>query len=278
VLKTAVVLVGLGFASALVCLPAATSSSVNSNEVIRRSVAANNRDWNAQPQFSYRATEIKFKVDDTGKVQSRQSKTYQVIMLDGTPYRRLIGQDNEPLSPSAAHEEAEKLAEESRNRQSESPNAHHSRVAKYRDQRADEHLLMQQMIDAFHFKLLGEEQVDGTDCLHFEAIPNPDYRPPVEKARVLTGMRGQIWIEKHDYHWAKVEAQVTEPVEFGFFVAKVKPGTSFELEQAPVGGVWLPKRFVESVNASVLGLYGYRSKMETDYSNYTESRLIAKAN
>jgi hypothetical protein len=57
-------------------------------------------------------------------------------------------------------------------------------------------------------------------------------------------------------------------VQFGFFIAQVKPGTKFELEQAPVGGVWLPKRFAETVNASLFGIYGMRSKQEEIYSDY----------
>jgi hypothetical protein len=66
---------------------------------------------------------------------------------------------------------------------------------------------------------------------------------------------------------------VINPVQFGFFIAQVKPGTRFELEQSPVGGVWLPKRFTESVNASLFGIYGMRSRQEEVYSDY---RLIAQ--
>jgi hypothetical protein len=129
------------------------------------------------------------------------------------------------------------------------------------------------MVDAFTFKLNREEQVGGVDCYLLDAIPNPDYRPPVEKARVLLGMKGHLWVDKAEHHWVKVEAEVTKPVQFGFFIAQVKPGTRFELEQAPVGGVWLPKRFVENVNASIFGIYGMRSRQEEIYSDY---RLLAQ--
>ncbi len=88
-------------------------------------------------------------------------------------------------------------------------------------------------------------------------------------------MKGRLWVEKSEYHWAKVEAEVTQPVEFGLFLARVKPGTKFELDQAAVGNVWLPKRFVESINATVLGLYGMRSTEEEDYSDYRQTTLAA---
>jgi len=44
------------------------------------------------------------------------------------------------------------------------------------------------------------------------------------------------------------------------------------LEQTPIGNVWLPKKFIQSVNASVLGLYGIRSQDETYWSEYRRAR------
>jgi len=131
------------------------------------------------------------------------------------------------------------------------------------------------MVSAFEFRYAGEQQVQGADCYVLDAVPNPDYRPPVERARVLTGMKGRLWIDKAHFHWAKVEAEVTKPVEFALFIAKVKPGTRFELDQAPVGDVWLPKSFTESVNATVLGFYGMHSAEEEHYSDYQLNTLTA---
>jgi len=198
-------------------------------------------------------------------------------MIEGSPYERLIAIDNEPLSRERQQQEAIKLEHEISRRQAESAGDRRARVSKYRSQRAEEHLLMQQMVDAFNFRFLREEAVEGVPCYRFAAIPNPNYVPPVEKARVLTGMRGEIWISKQTYHWVRVRAEVTQPVEFGFFIAKVKPGTSFELDQQPVGDFWLPKHFTQNVNASIFGLYGYRAKDETQFSDYHENALHAAA-
>jgi len=83
-----------------------------------------------------------------------------------------------------------------------------------------------------------------------------------------------LYVEKTHYHWVKVEAEVISPVQMMLF-AKVKPGTKFELDQGPVGEVWLPKRFSQSVNASVMGLYGMRSGQEEVYSDYHQTMLDA---
>ncbi len=205
--------------------------------IVQKSAAANARDWQAQDGFSDTEREVKSKIDENGQATFQQSKTYENLMIEGSPYRRILALNDEPLSGAQKADEQAKLAREIARRRNESPAERKARIAKYNESRAEEHLLMQQMVSAFRFKLLGEEQVEGVSCYHLQATPDPAYRPPVEKARVLTGMRGQMWIDEQQYHWVKVKAEVIEPVSFGFFIARVKPGTEFELVRAPVGNV-----------------------------------------
>lgn len=244
-------------------------------EIVRRSVITNTNDWKSQPQFAYQEFDLKSKVDGGGSVHPQQSRRYEVLMIEGSPYNHLVAINNEPLSGAQAAQENAKLQRETLRRQHESPEDRRARIAKYENGRAEEHLLMQQMAEAFDFKLIGEETLEGAECYVLDATPRADYQPPVERARVLTGMRGRLWIDKSEYHWVKVQAEVISPVEFGLFVAQVKPGTRFELDQAPVGSVWLPKSFTESVNASVFGLYGYRSNEEERFSDYRLNQLSA---
>ncbi|MBV8865697.1 MAG: hypothetical protein JO210_09920 [Acidobacteriaceae bacterium] len=241
--------------------------------VVRKSAEVNSRDWQAQAGFSDIEREVKSKVDENGRAISQPSKTYESMMIEGSPYRRLMAVNDEPLRGTQKADEEAKLVREIARRRDESTSERRARITKYNETRSEEHLLMQQMVSAFKFKLLGEEEVDGVSCYHLLATPDPDYHPPVEKARVLTGMRGQMWIDEQQYHWVKVKAEVIEPVSFGFFIARVKPGTEFDLLQAPVGDFWLPKRFAQKVNASVLGIYGYRAQQETYYSDYKQSPL-----
>jgi hypothetical protein len=277
-MRSACSVLALGFTLGVRALPAAShdaESPPSVADIIRRSVETNTTDWKAQPDYAHREFDLKSKVDSNGKLQPQLSKTYEVLMIEGSPYSRLIAIDNEPLSVGQAAQENAKLQREMLRRQHENASDRQTRLAKYRNTRAEEHMLMQQMTEAFNFKLVGEETLEGAECYVLDAFPRPDYHPPVERARVLTGMRGRLWIDKSAYHWVKVQAEVISPVEFGLFLAQVKPGTKFELDQAPVGGVWLPKCFTESVNASVLGLYGYRTRAEEHYSDYHLNQLSA---
>lgn len=278
--KTASLWVGavflLLFPCAPVCLSQPADHALSATEIIHLSTLANSADWRARPDQSFREDDVKTKIDSGGRNGAAQAKAFEVMMIEGSPYERLIGINNEPLGRVQQHQEEIKLHLEINRRQNESPAERQTRISKYQSQRAEEHLLMDQMAAGFHFRLNGEQTIEGTNCYVLDALPNPDYRPPVERARVLTGMKGRLWIDKAHYHWVRVQAEVISPVQFGFFIAKVKPGTRFELEQAPVADVWLPKCFTVTVNATVLGLYGMRSKEEVHYSDYHQSLLSAQ--
>lgn len=274
-LPVTVVVAGLALATVAAC--SQLHAQPDAAEIIKRSVAVNTADWTALPGYSFCARSRKSKVDAAGRASLEQAQTYDTSMIEGSPYERVIAINNEPLTRDQQQQEQAKLKREIARRQSESPKQREARIAKYQNGRAEEHMLMQQMVQAFKFKSAGEQEVEGVDCYVLDATPNPAYEPPVQKARVLLGMQGRMWIDKEHYHWVKVEAEVINPVEFGLFVAKVKPGTRFELQQAPVGDVWLPKHFSESVNATVFGFYGLRCREDEEYSDYKSSLLSAKA-
>jgi hypothetical protein len=235
--------------------------------IVHRSIQANDADWKAQTGYSFRRSDV----------EGSERQTFEVTLLDGSPYERLLMLNDKPLPPEQERREREKLERDANDRRNETPRQRHARIAKYENDRASENFLMREMTSAFTFHLTGQEQVGGVDCYVLKATPNPAYRPPIEKARALTGMQGRMWIDKVHYHWAKIQAQVVKPVAFGFILARVKPGTRFDLEQTPIGNVWLPKKFIQSVNASVLGFYGIRSRDETYWSDYRQNALNASS-
>lgn len=271
----AIVLVGL------LAGPAVSFSGtpqMSAAEIVKKSVAVNDADWGQQPVYSNQEREVNAKVNADGKVSSKQEKTFRVHMINGSPYNELLAVNDQPLSAAQKQQEEAKLKAETKRRARESSGARANRVGKYKKDRAQEHLLMHEMISAFNFKLVGEANVNGHECYVLDAIPNPGYKPGMEKARVLTGMKGRLWIDKENFHWVRVHAQVVKPVDFGFFIAKVRPGTEFELDQTPINGtVWMPSHFSQSVNARVLGVYGIRNREDDYFSDYAPVGSRSKA-
>jgi len=244
------------------------SQPLSAAEIVKRSVQTNTADWRAQLLYTHRETDTKTKIESSGHAKVEENKTYEVLMIDGSPYYRLVALNNEPLNKKGEQQEQKKLQAEIHKRKTEPASDRQKRLAEFRSERSEEHVLMEQMTKAFNFKLAREEKLGDAECYVLDATPNPDYRPPVQKAKVLTGMRGKLWVEKEHFHWAKVEAEVISPVEFALFIARVKPGTKFELVQTPIGENWLPSKFSQTVKASVLGMYSMRSREEEQYFDY----------
>jgi hypothetical protein len=245
----------------------ALSAQPNVQEIVRKSVEATDRDWKEAPNYVYTLREVEEKLDSHGRVKSKTVNTWEVSVLDGSEYKKLLRRDGKPLSQEERDAEERKYEAEKQRRAHESSSERAKRIAKYQKERKQDHAMMHEMATAFTFKLVGEETVDGHPCYVLDATPKPGYVPHSRETKVLTGMRGKMWIDKASYQWAKVEADVIHPVSF-YAVATVGPGTKFVLEQAPVGdGIWQPKRFAVRVNASVFWI-ARNSSEEDVYSNY----------
>jgi len=225
-------------------------------------VANTEADWQTAPTYSFTETDV---VD--GKPES--TKTYKVMMIDGSPYNEVVVANGRPLTSAESAHEAHKLRAEIARRQHETPDERQTRIAQYDRERRQDRELLQQMVKAMDFRVMGEETVNGRRCFVLEGLPKPGYRPINRDAKVLTGMRGKMWIDEQEYQWVKVEAEVFRPVAFGMFIAHVEPGTKFTLEQQPVEGkLWLPSHFEMRVRAKVLGFWSHNSNDEETYSDY----------
>lgn len=234
-------------------------------EIVSCSVGSLQKDWSVAPRYSF--TER----DEEVKGNSRTVKTYRVLMIEGSPYKRLIAVDDRPLSATQNAREERQLSHEIERRRKETPEERAHRLTKYERERRQDQALLSEMTEAFDFNPAGEEVVNGYGTRVFWAQPRPGYRPRSRETAVLTGMRGKLWIERSECQWVKGEAEVFRPVRFGLFIAKVRPGTQFLLEQMPVtSGIWLPKHFRVEVKASILGSSRHMIDDET-YSDYRPS-------
>ena len=233
--------------------------------IIQRSVAANRQDWSAAPRYSYSERDR----------QGKGSKTYEVMMILGSPYRRLVALNNEPLSPADQNKERRLMEEAIAKRRAEPKKERAARTLEYEKERKRDQLLMDQLVEAFDFRSLGRQKLGTFDVYVLRATPRPGYHPPNIETEVLTGMQGTLWIDRDSFQWVKVEADVVHPVVIAGFLARVEPGTRFELEKAPVAdGVWLPTHFAMKSRAKLLFVLTHREREDETYFDYHKTDSI----
>ncbi len=250
-------------AGIILLFTAAAAETTDAAQIIQRSVAALNHDWEAEQQFDYSETEK----DKDG------TKTYQVTMLFGSPYSRLVQINGTPLTFDRQSEEDKKFTDAVLQRQHESVEERSQRISKYEAERKRNHTLMNQLAVAFHFQLTGSGSLNGHRVYILQATPRKEYQPIDRDTKALTGMQGTLWIDQDTFQWVKVEAHVMRPVSIEGFLATVEPGTRFELEKTPVtNDVWLRKHFSMKSNAKVLLFFSRKSQEDDSYFNYHRRR------
>jgi len=79
------------------------------------------------------------------------------LLIEGSPYNRLIDIKGEPLSSVQKSAEDRKLQQATERRRNESVAARQKRIAEYRTERHQDHAFLTEMVKAFDFKLAGEE-------------------------------------------------------------------------------------------------------------------------
>lgn len=245
---------------------ASFAATANPREIVQKSVELFKADWAAAPLYSYSERDVESRSDSS---RGTASKTYRVVMIEGSPYKVLRERDDRPLSYAETVEEQRKLRREILQRSNESSIDRDHRIGQYVLERQRNQELLQEMIHAFVFRLTGEEDVDGRASWILDAESDPNYVPVDREGRVLTGMKGRLWIDQLSYQWVRAHAEVVRPIRFYGFLAKVEPGTAFDLEQTRIEkNVWMPKRFRVQVSASIINLFHQNSRDDETYRDY----------
>ena len=247
------------FAAATLLPAAVVNQHPDVATIVANSVAANDRDWNVAPRYDFMERDR----DGNG------TKTYQVTMIEGSPYDRLVAINGRPLSSAERAREDQKLERTIAERRRESSSERAERIARYRKERGQDHIMLTQLTKAFDFHFVRTQRLGNRNVYVLKATPRAGYRPPNMEAQALTGMEGTMWVDQETFEWVKVEAHVVRPVSIEGFLAKVEPGTWFEMEKQPVGGgVWLPSHFAMRSRAKVLYVINRRSQDDETYFNY----------
>ncbi len=109
--------------------------------------------------------------------------------------------------------------------------------------------------------------MDGRPVWVVSGAPRPGAKPKSRDAKMLLKIRGRMWIDKATHQWAKVEAETTDTISWGLFLARLNPGAKLTFEQTEVNSeIWLPKRLYLT-GAGRVGLLkrlvrGHRNPME----------------
>ena len=267
-------------AMALLTTCIAAAQTPDAHAIVERSVAAGEENWKIARNYTFLERTEERHLDSSGQVKSKEVKTYDITLLEGSPYERLVERDDHPLPPAEEKKEQEKLQKSIAERMKESPAERERRIADYEKRRKREQGTMHEVADAFDFKIAGQERIEGRDVWVIDATPRRDYRPRSRDAKILPHVQGRLWIDQKTYNWVKLDAEVIDTVTWGLFLIRLDKGAHVAIDETRVNNeVWLPRRI--SITASArLGIFKQlRVQQETTYRSFrkfqSDSHLMA---
>src|SRR5438094_2278417 len=267
-------------ALALLSVMTAAAGQPDAREIVRRSVAASDENWKMARNYTFLQRTEERQIDSKGQMKSEEVKTYDVTLLEGSPYFRLLERNDHPLPAAEEKKEQAKLAKSIADRMKETSEQRRRRIEDDDKRRERQREAMREVAEAFDFREVGQGVVEGREVWIVEASPRAGYQPRSRDAKILPHVRGKLWIDQRSYHWVKLEAEVIHPVSWGLFLVRLDPGARIRFDETRVNDeVWLPQHIWVAASARLGVFKKLRVQEDTTYKNFrkfqTDSHLVA---
>jgi hypothetical protein len=259
------------------------AAQADAREIIRRSITAELENSKRAKNYTFLQRTEERELDDSGQVKSKQSKTFDVTMLQGSSYRRLIERNDHPLLPKEEKKEQDKLRSSLVDRRHETPGQREKRVSEYDNRPGRNRAMLSEIPEAFDFYFRAEEEVDSRPVYVIEGMPRAGYRPQNADARILLPqLKLTVWVDKADFNWVRINAEVIDTITWGLCLVKMSPGARFELQQTRVNDeVWLPKHTRVLVSARVAFVKKVNLEQEATFKNFrkfqSDSQIVSSS-
>jgi hypothetical protein len=241
--------------------PQKQSNIVDAHQVVLPSVLATERSWEMRDHYTYIERDEDRRLNTLGQVKSESVDVTKMMVVNGARFEQLLehnGQLPSPIEKKRSDDDLEKLKHETADDRA-------ARLRKDQENRA----FLRDVVEAFDFRLIGEEIVSGRPAYVLNATPHPGYRAHGKYAKMFSKVEGKLWVDKQDFGWIKVDGQVTQSFSLGLILARVERGSHIILEQTCVGeAVWVPKRIQIRATARILFLKSLVIERVLSYSDY----------
>jgi hypothetical protein len=227
--------------------------------------------------YTYIEQQEEHRLDGSGQVKKIETRTAEVLEVYGEPVERLIAKDDKPLSSEDAKKEEEKIQKVIDKRKSESEDDRRKRLKKEEKEHDEDRKFVLEIADAFNFRLIGSETLDGRDTWEIEAEPRPGYQPKERATKLLSKFKGRVWIDKAEGQWVKLDITAIDTISVGLFLARFHKGAHIIAEQTKINDeVWLPKHVAVQVDVRLALFKNINADVDQKFRDYKKFRTDSR--
>jgi hypothetical protein len=238
-------------------VPMMALSATDPRDLFREAVSNFKKDQVAAMRFTHL---------ETDETKGQGVEVSLITPIEGAPYEKVISRNGELLTGQALHREEAKYQKAVVERSSESPRQREERVRKYKEMAK----ILDEAPDAFDFKMLPDESLDGRSNYVVELTPKPGYKPRNMKLKMFVGLKAKVWIDKEDLRIAKADATVIDTIALGWVMARIQKGSHLGLEQQPLSdGTWVPRRYLIDGSVRICLIADKQLVEKVTFSSYT---------
>jgi hypothetical protein len=239
-----------------------SSSALDVRQIVELSIAATQRHWHEWLGYTYFRRDRNRRLDNAGQVKSEEVVVSRTILMNGAQFRQILERDGRPLPLAEDRKQNQALEQLKR----ETPNQRTERLRKEEEENMS---LLGEVPRAFDFQWVGEEVLNGRPVWILQAAPHPGYRARGKFGKMFSKVSGRLWVDKQDFAWIKVDAEVIQPFSMGLFLARVLPGSRIAVEQTRVAqGIWMPENIEVRAAAKIFFLKSLQLERILTYSGY----------
>ena len=246
-------------------------------EMIRLSAEKDMENDKRQRDYTYVERVEEHKLNGKGEVSSTETRTYDVLEIYNEQVRRLTAKDDKPLSSKDAAKEEEKIQKLIDKRRNESDSQRQKRLKEEEKEREEGREFVKEVADAYDFKLVGIETLDGRETYVIDGEPRPGFEPKRKEAKILPKFRFRVWIDRAENQWVKLDAQCIDTVSFGLFIARIHKGSRIVIDTTRVNDeVWLPRHVAVHVDVRLALLKNFNVEEDISYKDYKKFHTASR--
>ena len=241
----------------------ASEQAPTSSELIRKAIAASESQQSKDLKYTYREDHEQFQLNKQNQMSLTSRKTYDVIMLEGENYRKLILVDGKPLDEKLQKKVDEDL-EKTRARRKKRSIRTITRTVRTGG--------LEEVEKLFNARVTGEETLNGRKAWRIEAEPKPGIKTTNKDELNALNTRRTFWIDQQEGRELRRKTEFLRPTN-GF-----QPGSEIDMTFQKVGEAWLIDNILFRFDLKAMAVMRGRGESRNKFYDYrlyqTDSRLV----